>query len=102
MANDLALLGTVRNSVFYRDLVSTHTRHGLDSRAATLYGKWHENRFGSDVQQFVGVYHPDNSEYVLTDQVATPDPWEYANKASDAAATRCAPHVSHVWSQISS
>jgi len=84
----------------YTDMALQYSRLGLDKRADTLFGKWFQNSFGQDVQQYVGVYHPDNSEKVRTDRdepigvngenPGGIPPDRHAGAAAHAAATRMA------------
>ena len=59
-------------------------RAAADRRWATLIGQWHEDRFGEEVQQFIGRWVPDD-DYQLSDNVATVPPEEHAEAAIDAA-----------------
>ena len=59
-------------------------RGAADRRWATIMGQWHEDRFGEEVQQFIGRWVPDD-DYQLSDNVATVPPEEHAEAAIDAA-----------------
>ena len=63
---------------------TAYGRVGADQRWATIMGRWHENRFGEEVQQFLGAWVPDNT-YALTDEGKTVPPEEHAEAAMEAA-----------------
>ena len=61
-------------------------RAAADRRWATLMGQWHEDRFGEEVQQFIGRWVPDD-DYQLSDNVRSVPDNEHAMAAANHAAT---------------
>ena len=78
MANETVLVGQGRDTALL-------TRTAADVKWATLMGKWHEDRYGREVQQFIGRWVPDN-DYQLSDEVRAVPAAEHAMDAADAAA----------------
>ena len=78
MANETVLVGQNRDTALL-------TRSAADVKWATLMGRWHEDRYGREVQQFIGRWVPDN-DYGLSDEVRAVPADEHAMDAADAAA----------------
>ena len=79
MANEAVLVGQNRDTALI-------TRSAADVKWATLMGRWHEDRYGQEVQQFIGRWVPDD-DYQLSDKVATVPESEHAMGAATQAAT---------------
>ena len=67
---------------------TAYGRVGADHRWATIMGQWHENRFGEEVQQFIGWSNSETT-YGLTDKLASENvpPQSRAMEAATSAAT---------------